>query len=269
MTSDRDATAPATLSLNTDIGEGYGTWTIADDDALLNLVTDANLACGFHASDPDIMRGTCQTARERSVAVGAQVGFRDVLGFGRRFIDVSRSTLTNEVLYQLGALSAFTSVEQTPIAFVKVHGALYHAAVQYESYALAIADAVREFDPSLPVLCQPGTTFSRTMGNTGLRTIAEGYLDRAYTANGLLVPRGEPGAVITDPEVAARRAVQLAVDRTVTAIDGTVIDMPVESVCVHSDSPGAPALAAAVRQALQEAGVALRSLAGTAVAAGG
>jgi UPF0271 protein len=257
----------ATLSLNTDIGEGYGAWAIADDEALLGLVTDANLACGFHASDPDIMRRTCRTARQRSVAVGAQVGFRDVLGFGRRFIEVPRATLSNDVLYQLGALSAFTSVERTPIAYVKVHGALYHAAVRHDSYALAIIDAVLDFDAGLPVLCQPDTTFWRAVRDAGLGTIAEGYLDRAYTADGLLVPRGQPGAVITDPEVAAQRAVRIATERTVTAIDGTVIDMPVDSVCVHSDSPGAPELAAAVRQALTEAGVTLRSLAGTAAGA--
>jgi UPF0271 protein len=257
--------ATATLSLNTDIGEGYGAWVIADDDVLLGLVTDANLACGFHASDPDIMRRTCRTARQRSVAIGAQVGFRDVLGFGRRFIEVPRTTLSNDVLYQLGALSAFASAEQTPIAFVKVHGALYHAAVQHASYARAIIDAVRDFDASLPVLCQPGTAFWRAVEDAGLRTIAEGYLDRAYTADGLLVPRGTAGALITDPRVAARRAVQLAVEGTVSAIDGTVISMPVESVCIHSDSPGASALATAVREALAGAGVKLRSLSFTEV----
>ncbi|PKW16168.1 LamB/YcsF family protein [Saccharopolyspora spinosa] len=261
-------TATAALSLNTDIGEGYGAWVIADDEVLLGLVTDANLACGFHASDPDIMRRTCQTARQRSVAIGAQVGFRDVIGFGRRFIQVPRATLSNDVLYQLGALSAFASAEQAPITFVKVHGALYHAAVQHESYARAIIDAVRDFDPDLPVLCQPGTAFWRAVQDAGLSTVAEGYLDRAYTAEGLLVPRGEPGAVITDPQAAARRAVQFATERTVTAIDGTVLDMPVASVCVHSDSPGASALAAAAREALEEAGVALRSLSGK-VAVGG
>jgi UPF0271 protein len=250
-----------TLSLNTDIGEGFGAWTIADDEALLDVVTDANLACGFHAGDPDIMRRTCRTARARSVAIGAQVGFRDIHGFGRRFIEVPRSTLTADVLYQLGALSAFARVERTPIAFVKVHGALYHAAVRYESYALGVVDAISEFDPALPVLCQPGTSFAAVVEGAGLRTIGEGYIDRAYTPAGLLVPRGQPGAVITDPAVAARRAVQFATDRTVAAVDGSVIPMPVDSVCVHSDSPGALVIAEAVRRALEDAGVQLRSLA--------
>ena len=253
--------AANTISLNTDIGEGYGPWLIADDEALLALVTDANLACGFHAGDPDIMRRTCKTARTRSVGVGAQVGFRDVLGFGRRFIDLPPASLSNEVLYQLGALSALAGAEKLSISYLKVHGALYHAAVQRAPYAKAIIDAVRDFDAAMPIMCQPNTAFFYAVRDAGLATIGEGYLDRAYTPDGLLVPRGTPGAVITDPSTAAQRAVQLAVDHTVTAIDGTVIPTAVDSLCIHSDSPGAVELATAVRQSLQDAGLTPQSLA--------
>jgi len=257
-----DQITTRSISLNTDIGEGYGSWTIADDGALLSLVTDANLACGFHASDPDIMRKTCNTAERNGVAVGAQVGFHDILGFGRRFIEIAQTTLTNDILYQLGALSAFASLERTPIAFVKAHGALYHAAVKYPQYASAVVNAVRGYDSSLPVMCQPGTNFYRHLKDAGLETIREGYIDRAYTEDGLLVPRGLPGAVITDPKEAAQRAVQLATEGTVTTINGAVIEMSVDSLCIHSDSPGAVEVATAVRQALSAADIHCASLSG-------
>jgi UPF0271 protein len=182
------------VSLNTDIGEGFGSWRIADDEALLSLVSDANLACGFHASDPDIMRTTCRVAAERGVGVGAQVGYPDLRGFGRRYIDVDPASLVNDVLYQLGALNVFQRVEGRTVAYLKIHGALYHAAVARSDYADAIIEAVRLFDPALPVMCQPGTALAERVSAAGLSTIAEGYIDRAYTSEGLLVPRGLPGA---------------------------------------------------------------------------
>lgn len=245
------------VSLNTDIGEGYGAWQIADDAALLGTVTDANMACGFHAGDPDIMRQTCETAAQNGVGIGAQVGFHDIIGFGRRFIEISRASLTNDLIYQLGALSAFANLVGSPVAYVKAHGALYHAAVQREEYAGAVIDAIRSFDASLPFLCQPGTSFSARAKEAGLRTVREGYIDRAYQPDGLLVPRGTPGAVITDLDEACDRAVAMAQYGEITAIDGTVIAMPVDSVCVHSDSPGASEVAQAVRAALTDAGITL------------
>jgi len=245
------------ISLNTDIGEGYGAWRIADDAALLGTVTDANMACGFHAGDPDIMRQTCETAARNGVGIGAQVGFHDIIGFGRRFIEISRASLTNDLIYQLGALSAFANLAGSPVAYVKAHGALYHAAVQHEEYAAAVIDAILSVDESLPFLCQPGTPFTARAEDAGLRIIREGYIDRAYQPNGLLVPRGAPGAMVTDLDEACRRAVAMAQAGQVTAIDGSVIEMPVDSVCVHSDSPGAAEVARAVRAALVDAGITL------------
>ncbi len=246
-----------TVSMSTDIGEGYGAWRIADDRELLSLVTDANMACGFHAGDPDIMRQTCETAAQNKVGIGAQVGFHDIIGFGRRFIEISRASLTNDLIYQLGALSAFANLVGSPVAYVKAHGALYHAAVRNEEYADAVIDAILSVDKSLPFLCQPGTPLSARVDKAGLRTIREGYVDRAYQPDGLLVPRGRPGAVITDIEEACRRAVAMAQAEEVTAIDGSVIAMSVDSLTIHSDSPGAVAVARAVRAALTDAGIRL------------
>jgi UPF0271 protein len=243
------------ISLNTDIGEGLGAWTIADDDALLEIVTDANLACGAHASDPDIMRQTCETAVRNGVSIGAQPGYFDIRGFGRRFIETDPATLTNDVLYQLGALSAFARAAGTRVAYLKIHGALYHAAVQRPPYAEAVVRASKLFDPEMPFMCQPGTGLYDAVTTAGLRVIREGYIDRAYTAEGLLVPRSEPGALITDVDVCAQRAVDIATKGEVEAIDGSTVAVPAESVCIHSDSPGAVEIARAVRSALESAGV--------------
>lgn len=240
------------ISLNTDIGEGYGSWRIADDDALLQIVTDANLACGFHASDPDIMRETCSRARSLGVQIGAQVGFADLRGFGRRHIDMDPRSLANDVLYQLGALAAFTRVEEIPLAYVKLHGALYHSCLAHPDYATAYLDAIEAYDPSLPLLLQPGTPLADAAQERGLMIVREGYVDRAYTADGRLVPRGQPGAVITDLDEARARAVQMAVEHTVPSIDGQTLEQQVDSLCIHSDSPGAGAIAAAVAEALAE-----------------
>lgn len=250
-----------TISLNTDIGEGLGAWQIADDDSLLAIVTDANLACGAHASDPDIMRRTCEVAAERGVSIGAQVGYFDIRGFGRRYIETDPSTLTNDVLYQLGALHAMTLAAGSRIAYLKIHGALYHAAVQRSDYAQAVIAAAKLFNPDMPFMCQPGTSLYAAVTNAGLTTIREGYIDRAYTPEGLLVPRGLPGALITDLNQCAERAVGIAVRGEVTAIDGTLVPVPADSVCIHSDSPGAVEIASAVRKALEDAGVAVEPLA--------
>lgn len=246
-----------TISLNSDIGEGFGAWSMADDETLLGIVTDANLACGAHASDPDIMRRICQVASERGVNIGAQVGYFDLRGFGRRQIDSDPASLTNDILYQLGALQAFTSAAGIEVGYLKVHGALYHAAVQRPDYAAAVIAAARLFSRAMPVMCQPGTPLSDAVTSAGLRTIREGYVDRAYAPNGLLVPRGQPGAVITDVGTCAARAASIAIRGEVEAIDGSVISVSAESICVHSDSPGAVEIARAVRDTLVAAGVGL------------
>ena len=258
------ATAQTVVSLNTDIGEGYGAWSVADDETLLALVTDANVACGFHAGDPDILRRTCEVAAANGVGVGAQVGFSDLRGFGRRFIQVPRASLVNDVLYQLGALAGLASVAGTPVSYLKPHGALYHATTQHDDYAAAVVEAMLAYAAAghgdLLLLCQPGTRLAEHAARSGLRVVAEGFVDRAYTADGLLVPRGQPGAVVTDLDEACRRAVRMVREGTVEAADGATVPMRVESLCVHSDSPGAVEVARAVRGALEQAGVELRPL---------
>lgn len=248
------------ISLNADIGEGFGSWRIIDDDVLMEYVTDANLACGAHGGDPDIMRRACEVAAERGITIGAQVGYFDLRGFGRRYIEIPPASLVNDVLYQLGALSAFTAAAGTRIGFLKIHGALDHAAIAHPEYAQALITALKTYDSSLPFLCQAGTALHDAAVEAGLTVIPEGYIDRAYQQNGLLVPRGIPGAVITDVDACAARAVQIARTGTVTTIDGETIPVPARSVCIHSDSPGAIEIARAVSSALQEAGISLRAL---------
>ncbi|WP_338598526.1 5-oxoprolinase subunit PxpA [Saccharopolyspora sp. SCSIO 74807] len=239
------------IAINTDVGEGFGAWRIADDEALLDLVTAANVACGFHAGDPDILRRTCEHAVRRGVAIGAQVSYRDLAGFGRRFLDVPTDSLVNDLIYQMGALQAFARLAGGRIGYVKAHGALYNAAARHEPHAAAIVRAVASFDDSLPLLCQPGTGTWRQAGAAGLRTLAEGFIDRGYTAEGLLVPRDQPGALITDPAEAAQRAVRMAIAGKVTAVTGEDVELSPTALCVHSDTAGAVELASAVANALR------------------
>lgn len=233
------------VALTTDIGEGYGRWRLADDEALLGLVTGANIACGFHAGDPGIMRETCAAAVNNGVSIGAQVSYRDLQGFGRRFIAYERRELTDDLLYQIGALEPFARLAGGRVEFVRAHGALYNTAATDPEHAGAIVDAVKEYDAGLPVLCLPGSEMSRAAEAAGLRVLREGFVDRGYTSEGLLIPRSEPGAMITDPDVAAARAVEMAAD---DALDALV---------VHSDTEGALQIARATRAALETAGVEL------------
>ncbi len=187
------------IDLNADLGEGFGQWVLGDDEALLEVVTSANVACGFHAGDPTVLRRVCQKAADRGVVIGAQVGYRDLAGFGRRFIDVDPEDLVNDVLYQIGALEAFARVAGTAVAYVKPHGALYNAIVHHEEQAEALAEAVRRYDPRLQVLGLPGSAWLRAAAAAGLTPVGEAFADRAYTPAGALVSRREPGAVCTTP----------------------------------------------------------------------
>src|SRR6476661_4015711 len=214
------------IDLNADLGEGFGVWRLGDDDALLGVVTSANVACGFHAGDPATMRRVCARAADAGIAVGAQVSYRDLAGFGRRFIDVEPGELADDVLYQLAAL---------------------------DGMARAVVDAVAAFG-GLPVLGLPGSALLRAAESAGLRAVREGFADRGYTAAGSLVSRREPGALVHDPAAVAERAVRMAVDGEVVAVDGTTVRLDVESVCVHGDTDGAVGLARAVRTALETAG---------------
>ncbi len=249
------------VDLNSDLGEGFGSWTLGDDEALLDVVTSANVACGFHAGDASIMRRTCDAAASRGVAIGAQVGYRDLPGFGRRFIDVEPDALSADVVYQLGALDAFARIAGTRVRYVKPHGALYHAVVTHEAQAAAVVRAVVEVDRTLPVLGLPGSVLLQRAEQAGLRTVDEAFADRAYTPQGTLVPRRQPGAVLHDADEIARRCVALATGRPVADVDGGPLLLAPASICVHGDTPGAVVIARAVRAALTGAGVALRAFA--------
>jgi len=243
------------VALTTDIGEGFGQWVIADDAALLDVVSSANIACGFHAGDPDIMRRTCEHAARNGVAIGAQVSYRDLAGFGRRYLAVPGDTLTNDLLYQIGALEAFARVAGTRVSYVRAHGALYNVAATNEEHAAAIVEATRLWDPQLPVLAQVGTATWKHAERTGIRTVAEAFVDRAYTSDGLLLPRTQPGALLRDADEAAARAVRIVTEHELTAVNGETVAVTGQALLVHSDTPGALAIATRTKQALLEAGV--------------
>jgi UPF0271 protein len=250
------------IDLNSDLGEGFGVWRLGDDAALLQIVTSANAACGFHAGDPVIMRAVATGAAEHGVAVGAQVSYRDLAGFGRRRMDVAPAELTDDVLYQLGALDAFCRVAGTRVRYVKPHGALYNTCVVDEGQACAVVRAVTDYDPSLPVLGLPGSALLRAAEDAGLRAVPEGFADRGYTPAGHLVPRGEEDALVTDAAAVVERAVRMARDGEVVAVDGGTLPMQVDSLCVHGDTPGAVDLARRVHDALTAAGIDVRPFVG-------
>jgi 5-oxoprolinase (ATP-hydrolysing) subunit A len=246
---------PQRIDLNSDLGESLGNWKLGDDEAMLDIVTSANVACGFHAGDSLTLQRTCARAAERGVVVGAQVGYRDLAGFGRRFIDMEAAELTADVIYQIGALEAMCRVAGVRVDYVKPHGALYNAIVHHEEQAAAVVAAVVALDPSLHVMGLPGSAFLRIAQEAGLSTVAEAFADRAYTPEGHLVSRRQPGAVLHDPELVAARMVRLVTEGRLTAVDGTEIEVRADSICTHGDSPGAVEMARALRTALTGAGI--------------
>ena len=245
------------VDLNADLAEGFGIWELGDDDAMLDIVTSANLACGFHAGNPVGLARTCRAAAARDVRVGAQVGYFDLAGFGRRRIEVAPAELNADVIYQIGALQALARAAGTTLAYVKPHGALYNTIVTDRDQARAVAEAVHAADPELPVLGLAGSVFFTEARQLGLRTVAEAFADRAYRSDGQLLPRSDSGAVLHDPVHIAERVVDMVKSGTVTAVDGSVVNIDVESVCVHGDSPGAVDIAGAVRNRLMAAGIEL------------
>ncbi|MEO6125858.1 MAG: 5-oxoprolinase subunit PxpA [Ilumatobacteraceae bacterium] len=242
------------VDLNSDLGEGFGQWSMGDDSALLDIVSSANIACGFHAGDPSIMGAVCRAAAERNVAIGAHVSYRDFAGFGRRFIDIDSDELRDDVTYQIGALDAFARSAGTHVAYVKPHGALYNAIVHHERQAAAVIAGVTAFGP-LAMMGLPGAAVLALADAAGLAVIHEAFVDRAYRSDGTLVARTQAGAVLHDVDAISARAVRMAVHGTVTAIDGTDIEIAAQSLCVHGDTPGAVRIARAVRAALEAAGV--------------
>jgi UPF0271 protein len=236
------------VDLNSDVGEGYGAWPGGPDRELMKIITSANIACGFHAGDPSIMRRTCEMAVENNVAIGAHVSYPDLAGFGRRFIDMKPDELADAVVYQLGALAGCARVAGSAISYVKPHGALYNTIVRHQQQADAVARAVKQYDAALPLLGLPGTdsAIERAAADNGLTFLFEGFADRGYAADGTLIPRGQPGALLTDEDAASAQAVAVA-------------DRGIASICLHSDTPGAATLGAAVAVGLLQAGYELRS----------
>lgn len=249
------------IDLNADVGEGFGVWTLGHDEAMLRVVTSANVACGFHAGDPDTLRRTCALAAEQKVVIGAHVGYKDLAGFGRRAIDIEPETLTNDVIYQIAALDGFARVAGTRVRYVKPHGALYNTAVHDTSQAAAVVEAILLYDSILPVMGLPGSALLTIAGKAGLRTVTEAFADRGYTPEGTLVPRSQPGALLNDPARVAQRMIRMMMTGQVQACDGTDVAVQADSICVHGDSPGAVEIAVALRQSLALAGVDIRAFA--------
>jgi 5-oxoprolinase (ATP-hydrolysing) subunit A len=255
-----DTAGVPTVDLNADVGESYGTWTLGDDEAVLDVVSSANVACGFHAGDPRTLLRTVTAAAGRGVVVGAQVSYPDLVGFGRREMELAPAEVTADVLYQVGALAGIARAAGAEVRYVKPHGALYHRVARDPVTAAALADAVRRYDPALPVLLLAGSPGLAAVREAGLTGVGECFADRGYTPAGGLLPRGEPGAVLTDPAEVATRAVRMATGEVVAA-DGSLLRLDARSMCLHGDTPGAAALARAVRGALVAAGVEIRPFA--------
>lgn len=252
-----DAAGPV-IDLNADLGEGFGRWTLTDDEALLSVVTSANVACGFHAGDPSIMRRVCELAAERGVRIGAQVSYRDLAGFGRRAMDVPPGELAAEVAYQIGALEVFARAAGSRVSYVKPHGALYNRTVHDAAQAEAVVAGVRLAagpGADLPVLGLPGSLLLAAAADAGLTAVPEAFADRAYTPTGTLVPRDRPGAVLGTPAAVVAQALALAAGGAVTAVDGTRVAVTARSLCLHGDTPGAADLARRVRDSLDDAGI--------------
>lgn len=247
------------MDLNSDLGESYGAWRLGEDAALLDVVTSANVACGFHAGDPATMRRTVAEAASRGVVIGAQVSYPDLVGFGRRELGATPEEIHDDVLYQLGALEAMCRAAGTHVRFLRPHGALYHRCAADPRAAQAAVRAAVAFDPSLAVVAAPGSALLRAAASAGLRTVTEGFADRRYLADGSLTPRGTAGAVLTDVAAVAAQAVSLATRGEAVALDGQAVPVPAETICLHGDTPDAAALARAVRAALEEHGVEIRA----------
>ncbi|ROZ78034.1 LamB/YcsF family protein [Ramlibacter sp. WS9] len=243
------------VDLNSDLGEGFGAWEMGDDDAILQVVSSANVACGMHAGDPHIMARTFARARELGVAVGAHPGYPDLWGFGRREMAFSATEIEQFVAYQVGAAMGVSAYAGHPITFVKPHGALANLSQVNETVAGAIVRAIAAVDSSLVLLTYPDGHATRIAKEMGLRTCAEIFADRAYLPTGQLVPRKQPGAVLHDAEEVAARVLRMVQAGAVETIDGGLLPMDIASICVHGDSPGAIQMAAAVRKRLVDAGI--------------
>lgn len=248
------------VDLNCDLGESFGSYTIGNDDQVIPLITSANVACGYHASDPVVMDQTLSMAKEAGIRIGAHPGFPDLMGFGRRNLSVSPTEAKAYVLYQLGALDAFCRVHGMKMQHVKPHGALYNMAAKDYELSRAICEGIREFDPQLIVLALSGGELARAAEDMGLRTALEVFADRAYEEDGSLVNRRKAGAMITDEDQAVARVVRMVKEKKVTAVTGKDIPIQADSVCVHGDGAKALAFVEKIRRALTEEGVEICAL---------
>ncbi|WP_449279027.1 LamB/YcsF family protein [Leucobacter sp. GX24907] len=249
------------IDLNSDVAESFGNWQLGDDAGILASVSSANIACGFHGGDPVTMQRALAISAERGISVGVHIGYRDLAGFGRRFIAYSREDLYAETVYQIGALAGMARLAGTHIRYVKPHGALGHAVVHDEVQARAVVDAVAAYDPDLALLLMPNSVAVDYARDLGLRVVLEAFADRNYLPNGNLVPRSHPEAVLHDTTRVVDNMLRFAEEGRLISLDGTVVDLEAESICVHGDTAGAIEMAREVRSALERAGVEIRSFA--------
>jgi len=248
------------IDINSDMGESFGAYSIGHDAGLMQAITSANVAAGFHAGDPSVLRDTIRSAKQHGVAVGAHPGFPDLVGFGRRELNVTATEAEDMVLYQVAAVAGVAAAEGVRMQHVKPHGALFNVAARSVELSTAIARAVAAFDASLILFGLPGSEILNAGRAAGLRVAAEVFADRAYEPDGLLASRRKPGAVIHDPDVVVARAVRMVKERSVVAIDGSVVPLEADTICVHGDTPGSDDLAARIRAGLEAAGIAVRPI---------
>jgi len=253
---------PSSIDLNCDLGESFGRWTLGQDAELMESISSCNVACGFHAGDPDVMRRTVRLAKENGIAIGAHPGLPDLVGFGRRTMSVTPQEVEALVLYQVGALAAIARAEGAPLRHVKAHGALYNMAIRDRPLADAIARAVAAFDSSLLLFGLPGSELLRAGEAAGLPVAAEGFADRAYEPDGSLTPRSLPDAVIHDPDAVVARAVLMAREGVVVARNGDEVPMRVATICTHGDTPGSHLLTRRLREGLARQGIKVRAVSG-------
>ncbi|CDH32733.1 LamB/YcsF family protein [Xenorhabdus bovienii] len=247
------------IDLNSDLGESFGQWKMGNDAEMLGIVSSANVACGFHAGDPVGILQTLKSAKENQVVIGAHVSYPDLVGFGRRNMDIASHELTADVIYQIGALQGLALAAGTSVRYVKPHGALYNTIANDERQALAVIEGILVIDPNLALVGLAGSNILRLAQEKGLKTIAEAFADRAYTAAGELVSRREAGAVLHDANLVAQRMLQLVTEGGVDSIDGKFTPIKADSICVHGDSPGALDMAKQVKKVLQQAGITIQS----------
>lgn len=252
-----------TIDLNCDMGEGFGPWPMGDDEAMLDIVSSANIACGFHAGDPSIMFRTAEIAKRKGVAIGAHPGFNDLHGFGRRVIrGDSPAEIERMVAYQIGAMQAVAALAGHKVTYVKAHGALNNMANEDEDLALALARAVKGVDQNLVHVCMPGLLMEKASEKLGLAVAREFFADRTYEDNGTLTSRKKPGAVLHDAQAAADRVLRTLEDGAVTTTSGKRIPLAFDTICVHGDEPSAVAMARTVRAVLEANGIAIAPFAG-------